>query len=430
VRLDRTNNENGTAGGSAEAFARLAEEVAAHGTDVDRVLHEAASLKIETPSWGYGDTGTRFGTFPYPGAARDVYEKVADAALVHSLTGVCPTVALHIPWDTVDDWSALRQYAETAGVSIGSINPNLFQDHHYKLGSLSHPDTTVRLQARQHLVDCVDIAREAGSSVVSLWLADGTSYAGQDDMRSRKHRLQESLQDVYGSLPGGMRLLIEYKLFEPAFYHTDLADWGMAHSLSVNLGPQVQVLVDMGHHAQGTNIEHIVAHLLDEGRLGGLHFNGRKYGDDDLIVGSVNPFELFCVFCELRWAQEDPAVAVQSRQVAYMIDQSHNIEPKLEAMVQSVVNIQTAHVKSWLVDGDRLRQAQENGDVLRAHRALMSAFETDVRPLVAEGRRVLGVEPDPIDALRRGGHQERLARQRHSPHPSPSGYPSSAGRVT
>jgi L-rhamnose isomerase / sugar isomerase len=380
----------------------------------DGLLDRIGALRIETPSWGYGDSGTRFKVFAQAGAARTIGEKVADAGMVHRLTGVCPSVAIHVPWDRVDDWSALRRAAAEHGVAIGAVNPNLFQEDDYRLGSLCHPDPAVRRRATDHVLECVEIARATGSDAVSLWLADGTNYPGQDDLRGRRRRLLAALREIAAALPPGMRLLVEYKLFEPGFYHTDIADWGAASALCAELGPRAQVLVDTGHHAQGTNVEHIVAELLDLGRLGGFHFNARRYADDDLIVGSVNPYELFLVFHELVSAEEDgdPAVADCARRVAYMIDQSHNVEPKLEAMVQSVVNVQVAHAKALLVDRAALRAAQRAGDVLEANRALVSAYETDVRPLLAEWRRRRGLDPDPVGALRRGGYVERVALER------------------
>ena len=305
----------------------LWDTLAARGIDVAAVKAALKAQRIETPSWGYGNSGTRFKVFPWPGAARTIQEKLQDAAQVHRLTGIAPSVALHIPWDKVDDWRALREYAASLGLTIGAINPNLFQDDAYRLGSLCHPDARVRRRAVAHILECCQICQETGSTLLSLWLADGTNYAGQDDLRARKHRLQEALAEVYAALPTGVRLLVEYKFFEPAFYHTDLPDWGLAYATCLKLGPQAQVLVDTGHHAHGTNIEYIVAILLDEGRLGGFHFNARKYADDDLIVGSVNPFELFLIFNELVAAEHsgDPTAAACARNVAYMIDQSHNI---------------------------------------------------------------------------------------------------------
>jgi len=394
------------------AFERLADQLGRGGLDVARVVAELQALRIETPSWGYGNTGTRFHVFPSPGAARNIQEKLEDAAKVHQLTGACPRVALHIPWDRVDDWARLGREMEDVGLRVGAINPNLFQDDAYKLGSLTHPDIGVRRQALGHVTECITIAQTLGSDVVSLWLADGTNYAGQDDIRSRKHRLEDALADAYSRLPRGMRLLIEYKCFEPAFYHTDVADWGTAYALATKLGPQAEVLVDTGHHLPGANIEQIVAFLLDERRLGGFHFNARRYADDDLIVGSANPFELCCILLEVRHAIEAPDVEGHARRVAYMIDQSHNIEPKVEAMVQSVVNVQDAYARAWLVDRQRLAAAQGTGDVLGAHRALTDAFAVDVRPLTAEARRRMGAEPDPVGALRRSGYAAEVARRR------------------
>jgi L-rhamnose isomerase/sugar isomerase len=380
----------------------------------EQVLRRLGELRVETPSWGYGNSGTRFKVFAQPGAARTIWEKIADAGQVHRLTGVCPTVAIHVPWDRVDQWPALRRACAEHGIAVGAVNPNLFQDDDYRLGSLCHPDAAVRRRATEHVLDCVGIAREVGSGIVSLWLADGTNYPGQDDLRGRRRRLLEAMREIYAGLGTDMRLLVEYKLFEPGLYHTDLADWGTAHSICLELGPQADVLVDTGHHALGTNVEHIVAQLLDGARLGGFHFNARKYADDDLIVGSVNPYELFLIFNELVAAEddEDPAVAGCARRVAYMIDQSHNVEPKLEAMVQSVVNVQVAHAKALLVDRDRLRVAQASGDVLLANRILVEAYETDVRPLLAAARRRRGLDDDPIEALRRSGYFEWVAGER------------------
>ena len=389
-----------------------------------RVIERINRLRVETPSWGYGNSGTRFKVFSQAGAARTIEEKLADAGIVNRLTGICPTVAIHIPWDRVDDWEALCKVAAGHGVKIGAINPNLFQDDEYMLGSLAHPSDVIRRRAVGHVIDCIEIAKKVGSSIISLWLADGTNYPGQDDLRSRSRRLREGLALIYADLPPEIRLLVEYKFFEPGFYSTDLPDWGTAYAICRDLGPQAEVLVDTGHHAQGVNIEQIVAQLLDRARLGGFHFNARKYADDDLIVGSTNPFELFLIFNELVAAEDesDEKVAATARNVAYMIDQSHNIEPKLEAMVQSVVNIQTAHAKALLVDRTRLHEAQAAGDVLEANRVLLDAYESDVRPLLAEARNQLGVDPNPVAALRSSGYVERVARERGTASAG-SGYP-------
>jgi L-rhamnose isomerase/sugar isomerase len=380
----------------------------------DAVLAGLRALEIETPSWGYGNSGTRFHVFPWPGAARSVHEKVADAALVHRLTGTCPSVAIHIPWDRTDDWDELRGYAEEQGIRIGAVNPNLFQDDEYRLGSLCHPDAGVRRQALDHCLECVEIMRATGSRDLSLWLADGTNYPGQDGLCARYRRLLEGLEELYAALPAGMRLLVEYKFFEPAFYSTDLPDWGTAALACRRLGPQAQVLVDTGHHPQGTNIEQIVALLLEEGLLGGFHFNNRKYADDDLIVGAIDPFELFRIMCEIASARRDPATAPRAEAIAFMIDQSHNVEGKIDAMIQSVVNIQTAYAKALLVDREGLEEAQRAGDVLGAHRVLVAAYETDVRPLLARLRAEQGLDADPVEAFRSGGYAERLAAERSS----------------
>ena len=390
----------------SEAYQRLSSELSDKGIDVESVLAQLQTQHIETPSWGYGNSGTRFRVFPNKAAARNVHEKVDDAALIHKLSGIAPSVALHIPWDYVDDWSALGQYAESKGVKVGAINPNVFQEEMYMLGSLCNPDAGIRDKAIEHMVECCEIMSATGSDLLSIWLADGTNYAGQDSIRTRKAHLLDSLQKIYKHLPADSRMLLEYKFFEPAFYHTDIADWGTSFALCRRLGPQAQVLVDTGHHAPGTNIAYIVAQLLDEGCLGGFHFNARNYADDDLIVGSTNPFELFVIFTELVSAGS------LAKDVAYMIDQSHNIEPKLEAMLLSVLNCQTALAKALIVDAKALAAAQLAGDVLGAHRVMMDAFETDVRPLLAEVRTRMGVPVDPIKELRSSGIEAKLAIER------------------
>jgi L-rhamnose isomerase/sugar isomerase len=371
----------------------------------DRVFERLDRLEIETPSWGYGNSGTRFHVYPWPGAARTVEERIADAGLVHRLTGCCPRVAIHIPWDRIDDYAGLSRLATSEGIEIGAVNPNLFGEDDYRLGSLCSPDGAVRATALQHVADCVEIARTVGSKAISLWLADGTSYAGQDDLRGRYSRLVAGLEEVYAALDPEMTLLLEYKFFEPAFYSTDLPDWGTAALLCRHLGPQARVLVDTGHHPQGTNIEQIVARLVAEDLLGGFHFNNRKYADDDLIVGSVDPFELFLIMAELTPGAELDRVAL-------MIDQSHNVEGKIDAMIQSVVNIQTAYAKALLVERERLAAAQQAGDVLGAHRVLLEAFETDVRPLLARHRERRGLHGDPVAAFREGGYAEQRTAER------------------
>ena len=401
---------------SSEIENRLQER----GVTLDGFIAAMQQLRIETPSWGYGDSGTRFKVFHWPGAARNLREKLADAAQVQKVTGTCPRVAIHIPWDREDDWRAVKEYASQLGLRMGAVNPNLFQDDAYRFGSLCHFDKAIRQRAIEHVIECIQIAQLVGSNVISLWLADGINYPGQDDLRRRRRRLLESLQTVYVALPAGIRLLVEYKFFEPAFYSTDLPDWGTSLLMAQKLGPQADVLVDTGHHPQGTNIAQIVAQLLDEGRLGGFHFNDRRYADDDLIVGSQNPFELFCIFNEIVGAGAEGTS--NAGRIAYMIDQSHNIEPKIEAMIQSVINVQTAYAKALLVDRTALREAQEAGDVLEAYRVLQAAFETDVRSLLSEFRVRQGCDPNPVAAFRASGYAERVARERPASAGS-SGYP-------
>jgi L-rhamnose isomerase/sugar isomerase len=370
-------------------------------TDYDNLAGRLRAFSVETPSWGYGDAGTRFATFTQAGRPRTVFERIDDAAEVHRLTGTAPAVALHFPWDAVDDLGALRGHAEGLGLRIGAINPNLFQDPDYRLGSITNPDARIRDKAVAHLLECVEIARELRSSAQSLWFADGTNYAGQDDLRARRARMLDCLARVYEALPADQELLLEYKPYEPAFYATDLADWGSALLACQRLGERAKVLVDLGHHLQGANVEQIVALLALEGRLGGFHFNNRKYGDDDLIVGSTNPWELFLIFVEL--GGELPRLT---------IDQSHNVERKVEAMVLSVVNLQEAYAKALLVDRAALGAAQEAGDVLGGHEILLDAFRTDVRPLCAKARAELGAAEDPVAAFRSGDWQERAIAQR------------------
>jgi len=385
-------------------YAELAARLAERGVDVAAVERALAELVIETPSWGYGDSGTRFGIFPQPGRPRDVFERVDDAAEVHRLTGTAGAVALHFPWDAVEDHDALREHIESRGLRVGAVNPNLFQDPDYKLGSVTHPDAAIRDKAVAHLLECIEIATQLGATAQSLWLADGTNYPGQDDLRERRRRLLDALGRAYAELPVEQEYLVEYKLFEPAFYATDLADWGSALLVCRRLGDRARVLVDMGHHAQGVNVEQIVSILASEQRLGGFHFNNRKYADDDLIVGSVNPFERFLVFCEL--------VSRGAPLPRLTIDQSHNIEAKVEAMVMSVVNIQDAYARALIVDREALRAAGAAGDVLAGHQVLLDAYNADVRPLCAHARRALGAADDPIVALRASGRFARMAAER------------------
>ena len=391
---------------TGQAYDALADSLQLQGVDLEGVEERLRAQRVETPSWGYGDTGTRFAVFPQPGVPRDPFEKIADAAEAHKHTGICPSVAIHIPWDKVDDYLELRDHAESLGMRIGAVNPNLFQEEEYRLGSVCHPDEGIRRKATDHLLECIGVAGEVGSDVLSLWFADGTNYPGQDSFVERRHRMLACLDEVYRTMPERMRMLLEYKPYEPSFYHTDLADWGASLTACQKLGERAQVLVDLGHHAKEANIEYIVALLMDEGRLGGFHFNNRKYGDDDLIVGSINPFELFLIYVELV-AAEDSA-----QEIAYMIDQTHNIEPKIEAMILSLTNLQEAYARALLVDRQTLRNARRSGDVLAAHRILLHAYNTDVRALCAKVREDLGASPDPVAAFRQSGYAEKVTEER------------------
>ncbi|NJP92646.1 L-rhamnose isomerase [Nonomuraea sp. FMUSA5-5] len=372
-------------------------------TDIKAALR---AQRIETPSWAYGNSGTRFKVFAQQGVPRDPYEKLADAAQVHAYTGIAPTVALHIPWDKVDDYADLARHARDLGVAIGAINSNVFQDDDYKLGSVTHPDARVRRKATDHLLECVDIMDATGSDTLKLWFSDGINYPGQDDLRARQDRLAESLAEVYDRLGEGQRFLLEYKLFEPAFYATDVPDWGTAYAHCVKLGPKAQVVVDTGHHAPGTNIEFIVAFLLREGKLGGFDFNSRFYADDDLMVGAADPFQLFRIMYEVIRG------GGFTDEVAFMLDQCHNIEPKIPGQIRSVMNVQEATAKALLVDRDALSAAQSAGDVLGANAVLMDAYNTDVRPLLAELREEMGLAPDPMAAYAKSGYFEKIAAER------------------
>jgi L-rhamnose isomerase/sugar isomerase len=395
-------------GATGQTYDALADSLAARGVDLQRVEERLRAQRVETPSWGYGDTGTRFAVFPQPGVPRDPFEKIADASRAHQHTGICPSVAIHVPWDRVDDYAELEGYAESLGMRIGAVNPNLFQEEEYRLGSVSNPDAAVRRKATDHLLECIGIAKEVGSDILSVWLADGTNYPGQDSFAERRHRMLECLAEAYAEMPEDMRMLLEYKPYEPAFYHTDLADWGASLTACQTLGERAQVLVDLGHHAKEANIEYIVALLLEESRLGGFHFNNRKYGDDDLIVGSINPFELFLIYVELVGAETEG----KGDRIAYMIDQTHNIEPKIEGMILSLMNLQEAYAKALLVDREALSNAQRSGDVLGAHRVLLDAYKMDVRPLCAKVREDLGASPHPVAAFRQSGYMERVTEER------------------
>ena len=398
------------------AYEILAERLTEQGIDVEAVKAALKKQHVETPSWGYANSGTRFKAFAWSGAATTTQEKLDDAAMVQKMTGIAPTVAVHIPWDRPenDDYDGMCQYAEDQGIRIGATNPNVFQDDEYRLGSLGSPDPGVQEMALDHILECCAIMPKLQSNALSLWFADGTNYAGQDSLRGRKQRFERHLRTVYEYLPNDSRMLIEYKFFEPAFYSTDLPDWGTAYAWCLKLGPQAQVLTDLGHHAQGVNIEQIVTFLLDEGRLGGFHFNNRKYADDDLIVGSVNPYELFLIYNEIvdaSQSDDQPAQATADN-IAYMIDQCHNIEGKMAPMILSVLNCQEAYAKALLVPRDELIAAQQGGQVLMAHNILTDAYRNDVRPLLAQVREEMGVPVDPIAAYWASGYEEKIREGR------------------
>jgi len=376
--------------------------------DVSAAKRALRGQRIELPSWAFGNTGTRFKVFAQPGVPRTPQEKIDDAAQVHAVTGVAPTVAVHIPWDKVGDYTELAAYARDRGVAVGTVNANVFQDDDYKLGSVANPDPAVRAKAVNALLACVDVMDATGSADLKLWFADGTNYPGQDDIGARQGRLAEALAVVYERLGPDQRMLLEYKLFEPSFYTTDVPDWGTSLVHCLALGQRAQVVVDTGHHAPGVNIEFIVAMLLRAGRLGGFDFNSRFYADDDLMVGAADPFQLFRIMHEVVAAG---ALAPEAG-VAFMLDQCHNIEPKIPAVIRSVMNVQEATAKALLVDREALAAAQEAGDVLGANAVFMDAYNTDVRPLLAGLREEMGLDPDPVAAYHRSGYQDKIIADR------------------
>jgi L-rhamnose isomerase/sugar isomerase len=377
-------------------------------TDNQTVKDALRLQQIELPSWAFGNSGTRFKVFAQQGVPRNPYEKIADAAQVHAFTGVSPSVALHIPWDKVDDYPDLAKHAATFGMHLGTINSNVFQDNDYMLGSVTNPDPRIRRKATDHLLECVDIMDETGSRDLKLWFSDGTNYPGQDDTAERQERLATALAEVYQRLGDDQRFLLEYKLFEPAFYTMDVPDWGTALVHCLALGPKAMVVVDTGHHAPGTNIEFIVAMLLRAGKLGGFDFNSRFYADDDLMVGAADPFQLFRIMWEVRRGGGlDPQLGI-----AFMLDQCHNIEPKIAAQIRSVMNVQEATAKALSIDIDALTAAQRDGDVLGANAVLMDAYNTDVRPLLTDLRVEMGLDPDPTAAYKRSGYFESIVAER------------------
>ena len=380
----------------------------------EKVFGALETFRIELPSWGFANTGTRFGKFLQPAAATNIEEKFSDAGQVHALTGVCPSLALHVLWDfemgldSVDD---VLRLARHYGVRPGSINPNLFQDQIYKHGAFANPDKTVREHAVRHARDSAAIAQNSGSRDLSFWFAEGSNYPGTANIRQRKRWFEENLRLIHDELSADQRMLVEYKPFEPAFYHTDIADWGMAFLMARVAGPKAKVLVDTGHHYQGQNIEQIVAWLLSENMLGGFHFNDRRYADDDLTLGSIDPYQVFRIFHEILFYEWETG---ERADIAYMVDQSHNLKGKIEAMIQTVTIAQELFSKAALVDYPQLVSAQQKADLVRAEACLQDAFATDVRPLIREWRRSKGLPVDPMEAFRASGYLERIAQDRAS----------------
>lgn len=370
-------------------------------------LAQLEQQAIELPSWAFGNSGTRFKVFATPGTPRDPYEKIADAAQVHKFTALAPTVALHIPWDKVDSYDDLRAHAEGLGVQLGTINSNTFQDDDYKFGALTHEDAAVRRKAIDHHLECIDIMHATGSRDLKIWLAEGSNYPGQADLRGRQDRLHESLQEIYARLGDEQRLVLEYKFFEPAFYHTDVPDWGTSYAQVAALGDKAMVCLDTGHHAPGTNIEFIVMQLLRLGKLGSFDFNSRFYADDDLIVGAADPFQLFRIIYEVIRGG-----GLNNPDVAFMLDQCHNVEDKVPGQIRSVLNVQEMTARALLVDGSALAAAQRSGDVLEANRVFMDAFYTDVRPALAEWRESRGLPADPMAAFAASGYLQQIAADR------------------
>ncbi|SEH81589.1 MULTISPECIES: L-rhamnose isomerase [unclassified Leifsonia] len=376
-------------------------------SDLTSIQDQLARQAIELPSWAFGNSGTRFRVFGTPGTARDPYEKISDAAQVHKHTGLAPTVALHIPWDTVDSYADLRKHAQDNGVDLGTVNSNTFQDDDYKFGSVTHADDRIRQKAIDHHFECIDVMNETGSRDLKIWLADGTNYPGQDSMRARQDRLADSLQKIYERIGERQRLVLEYKFFEPAFYHTDVPDWGTSYVQTAALGDRAVVCLDTGHHAPGTNIEFIVMQLLRLGKLGSFDFNSRFYADDDLIVGAADPFQLFRIIFEVIQGG-----GYANPEVAFMLDQCHNLEAKIPGQIRSVLNVQEATAKALLVDTEALAAAQAANDVLAANTVFMDAFNTDVRADLAAWRESRGLPADPMAAYQASGYQQKIEADR------------------
>jgi len=377
--------------------------------NLKQIKEKISNFKVEIPSWGFGRSGTRFHAFHIPGEARNIYEKIDDAAFVNKITDGVSAVAIHIPWDKVDDYKALKEYAENKGIKIGAVNPNYFQYEEYLFGSLSNSDKKIRRKAIDQTFECIEIMRQTDSKVLSMWIPDGSNYPGQIDFKGSFELLEDSLKQITKELDADMTMLLEYKFFEPAFYSTLLCDWGTSYMLSKELGDKVKVLVDLGHHPQGTNIEYIVSILSYKGKLGGFHFNSRKYADDDLTVGSIDPYELFLIFVELNKYFD---LSSENQEISLVLDQSHNVKPKIPAAIQSINNLQITYTKSLLVDFEKLNKAQEEHDVIKAEEILKSAYETDVREILREVRKEKGLPEDPIKYTMESDEYWKIVKER------------------
>lgn len=377
--------------------------------NLSKIKEKISNFKVEIPSWGFGRSGTRFHAFHIPGEARNIYEKIDDAAFVNKITDAVSAVAIHIPWDKVEDYKTLKDYAEEKGTKIGAVNPNYFQDEDYLFGSLSNSDKKIRRKAIEQTFECIEIMRQTDSKILSMWIPDGSNYPGQIDFKRSFDLLEDSLKQITKELDEDMTMLLEYKFFEPAFYSTLLCDWGTSYMLSKELGDKVKVLIDLGHHPQGTNIEYIVSILSYKGKLGGFHFNSRKYADDDLTVGSIDPYELFLIFVELNKYFD---LSSENQDISLVLDQSHNVKPKIPAVVQSLNNLQITYAKSLLVDYDQLKQAQEKHDVIVAEEILKDAYEKDVRDILREVRKEKGLPENPLKYVRESQYHQSVLEKR------------------
>ena len=390
-----------------DEFEILSKKLEQRNVNVEQTIKKLENFKIGTPSWGYSEGGTRFHVFQDPYAARDVIERLDDAAQVNKYTGIAPEVAIHIPWDKAESYNEIADYSQDLGMKITAVNPNLFEEEEYKYGSLCNSKPEIRKKALEHVMECLDICKILRAPYLSLWFPDGTNFPGQGDFVKRKKWMLESLKEVYAAMPDFVIMLLEYKFFEPAFYHTDIPDWGQAYLLCKKLGERAKVLVDLGHHPHGTNIEFIVANLVDEGFLGGFHMNSRKYADDDLTTGSLNLYELFLIFWELIKGNAD-----DSRKTGFMLDQSHNLKSKIEAMIQSVLTAQEVYAKSLTIDRSRLENAQENQNIINAETCLKDAFFTDVNPILVRFREGKGLPQDPLKAFLDSGYKAQILKKR------------------